>query len=234
MVEGVEKSCESPPDFAIDEMVREPEPVFVTTTNCEPLVVATGCEPKLTVVGEKVMPRFVTAVGVVTVATPLSRTNCGLPVTELSRKSRVVERLPLAFRAGLKRTTTVQDVPAVSGAAVPQLFGPIAKSLTSPPLSSGAVKKIRSAPPVFVSVTVWLALMAPCGTLPKLIVVALTVAIGFVDATVAAIVAVGVDVASRVAVTVGVTVAVAVAVGVGVVVGSAARTLQSGVRRSDP
>jgi len=154
LVEGVEKSCESPPDFAIDEMVRFPVPAFVTTTNWEPLVVATGCEPKFTIVGEKLMPRFVTAVGVVTVAIPLSRTNCGLPVTELCRKSRVVERLPLASRAELKRTTTVQDVPGDNGAAMPQLFGPIAKSLTSPPLGSGAVKNVRSAPPVFVNVTV--------------------------------------------------------------------------------
>jgi hypothetical protein len=115
LVEGLEKSCASPPVFAIEVMVRYPAPVFVTTTNCEPLVVFTACEPKLIVVGEKLMPRLVTAVGVVTVATPLKSTNCGLPVTESSRKSRVVERLPRTFRPGEKRTTTVQDDPGARG-----------------------------------------------------------------------------------------------------------------------
>src|SRR4051794_13607759 len=128
--------------------------MLVTITNCAPLVTPIGCEAKLSAVGLKLTLELPEVAVGADVATPFKSTNCGLPVAELSRKSRVVDRLPVTFDAGLKRTTTVQEVCGGIGAAGPQLFGPITKSFRSPPLNSGGVVSCRSAPPVLVSVIV--------------------------------------------------------------------------------
>jgi hypothetical protein len=121
-------------------MVRLAVPLLVTVTDCAALVALISWLPKLTLVGEKLIP------GAVPV--PLKPSVCGLSEALSANESEAV-RAPVAL--GVKVTLTVQVLLGVTVAPV-QVSALLAKSVELVPVRVTLVM-VRLAVPLLVTVT---------------------------------------------------------------------------------
>ena len=132
-------------------IVSDAVPLFVRVTARAPLVVPTVWLPKLTLVGLSV------TAGAETTPVPLSVTVCGLPVA-LSVMLTLALRAPDA--AGVKVTLMAQFAPAASVLGLSGQAEVVAKSAAFVPPDAMLVM-VSGAVPLFVSVTVFAALVVP-------------------------------------------------------------------------
>jgi len=132
--------------------VSAPLPVFVSVTEKVLLAIPCPVEPNDKLVGT------LTA-GAVPV--PVRVTVCGLPAA-LSAKLNVADSA--AVVEGVKVIITVQLPVGATGVATTQVFAAMLKSAAFGPEMVGVLVKVRLALPVFISVTVRVALVVPLGT----------------------------------------------------------------------
>jgi hypothetical protein len=137
------------------EMVSGAVPVLVRVTLCAALVVVMSWPAKVRLAGESETTG--------TTPVPVSGILCGLPEA-LSVTESEAFRAPVAD--GLKVTLIVQFAPAAT--LEPQVLVSVKSPLFAPPMAMPEPLMLNVAVPVFVSVTVWAALVVETSWFPKL------------------------------------------------------------------